>query len=94
MFFLKFNIRNPYSKRWDSGFCYAKQLTQHKCFEFQFMKTTDIFNVEISYSVQRDHAGLNLEFGLIGFNAAFQIYDSRHWDHENSTWESHNDTTR
>ena len=93
MFFLNFNIYNPWSKRWDSGFCYSKLISKHKCFEFQFMKTNDIINIEIRYSVKRDHAGLNLQFGLFGFTAAFQIYDTRHWDYENSTWETHNDIT-
>jgi hypothetical protein len=38
--------------------------------------------------MRRDHAGLRVEIGLLGYDFEFQIYDVRHWDDEKSTYTS------
>ncbi len=87
MIYCKFNIRNPWSNRWDNISCYSGQISQHKFWELQFMKTTDLICFEFSYNIKQDHAGLQIEFGLAGYNACFQLYDNRHWDEELNEWQ-------
>ena len=35
-----------------------------------------------------DHAGIRLQFGLLGYEIELHIYDSRHWNIKTNTWET------
>ena len=35
-----------------------------------------------------DHAGIRLQFGLLGYEIELHIYDSRHWNYTTNTWET------
>jgi hypothetical protein len=50
------------------------------------MKTADLICFELSYTINQDHAGFNIELGLAGYSVSFSVYDNRHWDWENKTW--------
>ena len=50
------------------------------------MKTAELFRIEFEVTTQQDHAGCNLEFGLLGYGASFTMYDNRHWNHEENRW--------
>ena len=86
MIYIKFNVRNPWSDRWSSGQSYSGEISEHKFWELQFMKTADLICFELSYSINQDHAGFNIELGLAGYSVSFSVYDNRHWDWENKTW--------
>ena len=61
----------------------------NKHWEFQAEKWPDwttYFDAHISLSRNCDHAGLRLGFEICGCFVEFQIYDSRHWDHEKNAW--------
>jgi hypothetical protein len=94
MLYLTFKINNPWSNRFANLFCQSGLLTKNKAWEIQLMKSSDIVFCQFEFSTKKDHAGLYVQLGLIGFNLAGQIYDTRHWDYTQSKWEEYNDTTR
>jgi len=93
MFYTSFKLRNPWSTRWDNIFNCSTLVSTHKAFEFQFMKTSDVIVFEFHATTNQDHAGLYLEIGLAGFSVTFQLYDTRHWDYNNSKWTEYHDVT-
>jgi hypothetical protein len=83
---LNLEISNPWSNYFKSGPCWSGKLSKHKFWELQAMRTSDIVCVRFEATARKDHAGLSLELGLLSFNIAFMIYDSRHWDHIGEQW--------
>lgn len=81
-----FNIRNPFSSRWKCIKCLDGKLLRHKHWELQFDKTSDIIGFELRYTIRQDHAGLWASLALFGYDVIFNIYDTRHWDHEKDQW--------
>jgi hypothetical protein len=61
----------------------------HKAWEFQTEKWeewTNYFNFDISLTRKCDHAGFRFNVEICGYFAEFQIYDTRHWNHEKQCW--------
>lgn len=81
-----FNIRNPWSNFFKVGYVCSNNLTKHKFWELQAMRTSDIVCFNLSFTVKQDHAGFNLEIGLFSFNINLAIYDHRHWDDKTKNW--------
>lgn len=91
MIFINLSIQNPFSDRFQNIKCWSGALPiAFKFWELQILKGPDILEILFEITARRDHAGLRLEFGLLGFNINFSIYDSRHWNHFEQNWE-HND---
>jgi hypothetical protein len=77
------------------GFCKDVKLSKNKSLEVQL----DLFNKNMSpgyfeflfmWTRQQDHAGPSFSFSIfriIFFN--IQVYDHRHWDHDNNRWEKY-----
>lgn len=92
MLFLNLKIQNPWSNRFES--LYDKSgLTpiKNKAWEIQVMKTVDVFCFSFQATHNQDHAGINLELGLFGFNVDFNIYDTRHWNYDKNRWYEYNE---
>jgi hypothetical protein len=91
MIYFNINIRNPrWWNRFDNIKCWAgSALFKNKFWEVQIMKSAELFRIEFDWTVQQDHAGVNLELGLAGYSIAFTFYDSRHWDTETNDWITH-----
>jgi hypothetical protein len=91
MFYFKFNINTPWKDKWYS--IWAKDfghLSKNKCFEMQFMKDYYIIGIELDFEhifKRSDHAGPRIDISLLGYTLSAQIYDRRHWDHDNNCWE-------
>jgi len=79
---INFSISNPLSRRfiivktW-----YGKTPFKNKFWEVQINKTNDIIKIAVDWTIRKDHAGLNVSFGLLGFDIIFVFYDQRHWDY-------------
>lgn len=61
----------------------------NKAWEFQIEKWPEwieYINLCFSWTRNCDHAGLRITIEICGYFAEFQIYDTRHWDHEKKTW--------
>lgn len=83
---LSFNIRSPFSNRFE---CIANPngpISKHKHWELQFDRTSDIIGFDFRITHRQDHAGLFVSFALFGYDVMFHIYDTRHWDHTTNTW--------
>lgn len=88
MIYFNINIRNPW---WDDRFetiYYNGGETpfKNKFWEFQFMKTENIFRIEFNYTIRTDHAGVNFELALFGYEFSINVHDSRHWHPEKNRW--------
>jgi hypothetical protein len=83
----KFSITNPFSVRWANIYNTGGYLTDNKSWEIQVMKSNDIVDVSIHFTMHNDHAGLIVEVGLLGYSIMINIYDNRHWNYENKGWE-------
>lgn len=86
-----FSISNPWSDRWEILWGKFNSISRYKAWEFNVYETHDIIEVDFHYTVKGDHAGLHLMLGLVGYAVEFHIYDTRHWDYENNTWEIYGD---
>lgn len=67
------------------------QLSKNKSFEFQLelLKNSNFypFELRLLWTTKQDHAGPSFIFGIkYLFWVCLQIYDRRHWDHENNCW--------
>jgi len=88
MIYFNINIRNP---KWWNRFENIKYwagdtLIKHKFWEVQIIKNDNLLRVEFGVTTQQDHAGINLELGLLGYEIHFTIYDNRHWNYEENRW--------
>lgn len=88
MIYFNINIRNP---RWWDRFENIKYWAgatpfKNKFWELQFMKGPELFRIEFNWTVQQDHAGVELELALFGYHLGFTFYDNRHWNNEEHRW--------
>lgn len=86
---LQINIRNPLSDRFTNIKCWSGQVVAHKFWEIQLYKSSDILDIFVRLTTRQSHAGVHIGFGLFGYNAEFQIYDSRHWNQNLQQWENY-----
>lgn len=94
MFSLSFKLHNPYSNKFEHAVTKNGILTQNKAWEFNIYRTATIFSNRLEFTMNRDHAGLRLEIGLLGYEVEFQIYDVRHWNYEKKEWKTYEETLR
>ena len=88
MIYCNINIRNP---NWWERFANIKNWhgrtpIKNKFWEIQIIKNDNLLRVEFEFSIKQDHAGINLELGLLGFEIHFTVYDNRHWNYEENCW--------
>jgi hypothetical protein len=58
------------------------RLFWHKAWELEHSYlSTMLMDIDISLTTRRDHAGLNITVGLLGYGVHFSFYDTRHWDY-------------
>lgn len=65
-------------------------LPPHKFFSIQLSWSNywDIVEASIDLDFKgQDHAGLKIDFKVLGLFFVFNIYDHRHWDYDNDCWE-------
>lgn len=86
MFNFSFCLSNPWNSRWSIVLNKNGTLTKNKAWEFNIYKTNTVLNVETKLSFRSDHAGLQIQFGLLGYEAEFHVYDTRHWDNNINDW--------
>lgn len=88
MIYLNLNVRNPWwAERFESiktWFC--RTPFKHKYIEVQVIKNDNLLRFEFEFTIRQDHAGANLELGLLGYEVHFTFYDNRHWNYEEGRW--------
>ena len=93
IFNFRLELTNPFD-RWD----YFKPLGSisgklfwHKAWELEHsLLSTMLLDIDISWTRNRDHAGLTVGVGLFGYGVLFSIYDTRHWNYTTNQWEEYN----
>jgi len=88
---LSFDIYNPFAKHntFKNLYCYAKAVlwTKFKMFEVELLYYPRKFlSFQINSSYKCDHAGFGIEIGLLGYTVSATIYDTRHWNYDESKW--------
>lgn len=83
-------LANPFSKRdfrmiKSKGF---KTPFKNKFIELQLSRDVSIIGVCMQVRSRCDHAGLMLEFALLGYCFEFNFYDSRHWDYQENRYKN------
>lgn len=94
MIYFNLNIRRP---SWWRRFSNIKNWVgatpfKHKYWEIQIIKNDNLVRIEFEWTVQQDHAGVNLELGLFGYEIHATIYDSRHWNTDKNQWMSYHES--
>lgn len=88
------SIRNPFAEKGFYEDLYSNnrpiESIANKYWEFNVAKTDTLITLALAITSKEDHAGIYIVFGLAGYRAEFNIYDSRHWDYDNNTWEENN----
>jgi hypothetical protein len=94
MIYFRINVQNPlWRNRFDNVKCWSgKTPWKNKFWELQIMEDASLIAVELDCTLFRDHAGLTLEVGLLGYSVNFKIYDNRHWDTEKDCWVKYDDS--
>lgn len=68
-------------------------MSKNRVFEVELLlDTVNLFQVSLDLSFTgKDHAGPELLVNLFGVCGILKLYDRRHWDYEQNTWENGND---
>lgn len=86
-----FQIKNPlnHKNNFKSLFEKSYKLSTNKVFELQLTRYSYYWlELELKTSFRGiDHAGPEICFGLFGYYIRINLYDTRHWDYINNTWE-------
>lgn len=93
MIHFNFSIRNPFTKQ-EFNILKSKfgEISKHKCWEFGLYKDSQsLVAVSFDISIKRCHSGMFISLSLFGNRLEFEIYDSRHWNHETGEWEVYED---
>ena len=79
---LTFGLTNPFCRRWSTIFYKDKLFFKHKSVEVQVVKDSTIVSFAFQLTTRRDHAGVTLTVGLVGYSAILSLHDTRHWNEE------------
>ena len=86
MLSLSFNIRNPFSNRWECLYNPSWVISRHKAIELQFDRCSDILGLCVRLTTRQDHAGVLVSVSLLGYDAMLHFYDTRHWNAETNSY--------
>lgn len=93
MIHFNFAVTNP---SWDNRFknlwhAAGESYWKYKQWEVQLMQNDCIVRVELAFTTRCDHAGVQLELGLLGYEIHFGLCDTRHWNYEKKRWTTQQD---
>jgi hypothetical protein len=93
MIYVSFNLTNPWGlpKFLHLGNVHGK-FTKNKAWELEHYRCSSIVEFQFSFSTRRDHAGLEMTVGLLGYNIHANIYDCRHWNTDTNSWMKYEDS--
>lgn len=86
MIAFNFSIRNPFSDRWNTIYYKDQLFGKHKSGEIQVIKDNTVIALSFCFTTRTDHAGVDLDLGLLGYTVMLACRDTRHWDEETDTW--------
>jgi hypothetical protein len=81
MIAFNFNIRNPWSQKFKNLWSWSVRTPwKNKFLELEVYQDSSIVSISANWTIRQSHAGLDIEFGLLGLCFHFNLYDCRHWD--------------
>ena len=88
------SVRNPFAKDGRNWLTWYKHiaLSKNKTFEIELGSASmyNLLSISLDLSWRgHDHAGPELHVELFGFEARIKIYDNRHWNYHEGTWEQY-----
>lgn len=83
---INLDITNPFCDRFDTFYYKEGRLTKNKSWEIQGISDDTILRFSFRLTFRRDHAGVELDFGLLGHMVTCNIHDNRHWNHDENRW--------
>jgi hypothetical protein len=90
IFSLRTQISLPFDHFKNLG-CISGRIGDHTAWELEHTYYSgSLFDIDTSWSVREDHAGLDITVGLFGYAIHFRIHDTRHWNYETEQWENYN----
>lgn len=83
MISFNFNLRNPWRNTFKNLWCksYVTRF-KNKFIELEITKDSSLISIMFNWTIHQSHAGVDIEFGLLGYCIHFNFYDNRHWDLE------------
>jgi len=93
MIYFDVSLSNPFSDRFEILFTKHGSVGKHKGWEVNGYQTNTLVTMEFRLNFRCDHAGIKLQFGLLGYELELNCYDSRHWDDENDSWVKYDRST-
>jgi hypothetical protein len=92
MIHISFGLSNPWGRPFANLWNRAGDTPfKHKHWEVELLQTRQLIGFEFRFTTRQSHAGLNLELALFGYSVSLQIYDNRHWNHEEGRWMIYNE---
>ena len=84
---INYELPNFFTHYWYNFGYIRKKISKNKFLELQLIFEKNFrTGIDFLKSYHRDHAGIEFNLYVLGFNLIFRIYDWRHWDHENNKW--------
>lgn len=84
---LSLNIGLPWTPEFKNFWCRAwKTPFTNKFIELEFHTIENLVGFNFLWTRKRDHAGIDIQFSLLGVCMHFNFYDCRHWDYEKNCW--------
>lgn len=79
---INLQLQNPFSSRWKTVAYGDRILGKNTACEYQVIADNSIIGLGIRYTARCDHAGLSVEFSLLGYTVMASYHDTRHWNEE------------
>lgn len=93
MIHFNFNLRNPWSSRFENLWCQVWATPfKDKHVELEVTRDGSLISFMFNWTIRQSHAGLDIEAGLFGYCIHFNLYDARHWDQTHNCWETYDNT--
>lgn len=82
-----FSISNPWAKaKFEPIWTVTKPISKNKFMEFELYKLHTIFEFGFTLTHRTDHAGVSIDFGMLGLTASIGLFDHRHWNRVTNKW--------
>ena len=86
MFSIGVNLRNPWSQKFKNLWSRSWYVLEHKYVELELYQDSSMVSFNFSWTIRQSHAGLDIDFGLLGYCFHFNFYDNRHWNYTEGRW--------
>lgn len=88
MISFNFDIAHPFNSKfkhiWSRTWCTP---FKNKFVELEIHTIEHLIGFNFLWTINRDHAGIDIQLSLVGYCVCFNFYDRRHWNSEVNCYE-------